>query len=636
MTDGAWRGGPGDPGRPGYRGHPQGGAEPEGYWGEPGSREPQPHPNDSQPGDPYGGAAPYPGGHPAGGGYQDGGYPPGGYPPGGYRQPAQPQPGYPQPGYPQQGQPQPGYPQPGQPPQAYPSDGLDPLTGQFASAQPAGPGYAATAGYAPGAPAGGHPSPGPAAADPAGGRFPAMGQPATGPTAGGYPPGNGWDEPTDTRSGGTSVRRALVPRAGAARTSPRPQGATGAQGALGAAGAAGATGAMGAVGAVGTGQWPVPANTAGTDPRYGTGPRGDLHQQGPARSATAPPRVEPVGGAARSYRDADPDGPGRRDRDPDRAGQERGLSGRGADAGRGADPDGRDLDGRDLDGRDALGGAERAGTGPRRRPAARRRGFGDADPGDEPDFPAEVGDDDFEDDYPGGEDTGLGPFLRRLVIALVVLGVALGVGVGAGVVWEKVRPSGDDTTSATGATGTEPSATPTTAAGATTPAPSAAASAQPQVTVPADWVAYTDAVQKATFSHPGSWKQRQDNTGVFFGEPGAGAAGTSAEYGPQMIGVARVAGADAATALSKVQAGEFGSVSGLSQDRSGAATDSSGAPTQELAGSYDRDGQRVSYLMRTVDGSGAVYVLIARVPAEASGTLNTLMAALRASFQPVT
>ncbi|WP_243407487.1 hypothetical protein [Frankia canadensis] len=219
-------------------------------------------------------------------------------------------------------------------------------------------------------------------------------------------------------------------------------------------------------------------------------------------------------------------------------------------------------------------------------------------------------------------------FLRRLAVAMVVLAVALGVGVGAGVVWEKVRPSGR-----TASSGPTPSATPGAAASpspAGTAATAPAAPAAGQIAVPADWVAYTDPQQKATFSHPPVWKQRRDNTGIFYGEPGAAAA----DYGPQMIGVARIAGADATAALAKVQAGEFDGVSGLTKDRSGPATDSSGQPTQELAGSYDREGQRVSYLMRTIPANGAVYVLIARVSTSAAASLNTLMGALRSSFSP--
>jgi hypothetical protein len=227
-------------------------------------------------------------------------------------------------------------------------------------------------------------------------------------------------------------------------------------------------------------------------------------------------------------------------------------------------------------------------------------------------------------------------FMRRLAVALVVLAVALGVGVGAGVVWEKVRPSGrtataaDPSAAASTASAAGTSAAPGSGGGAATATQSAGQPAAVQIAVPADWAAYTDAVQKATFSHPPVWKQRRDNTGIFYGEPG-----TASDYGPQMIGVARIPGADPTAALTKVQAGEFNGVSGLTRERSGPATDTSGQPTQELAGSYNREGQRVSYLMRTVSVSGAVYVLIARVATSAAATLNTLMGALRSSFSPV-
>ncbi|EIV94987.1 LpqN/LpqT family lipoprotein [Frankia sp. QA3] len=249
----------------------------------------------------------------------------------------------------------------------------------------------------------------------------------------------------------------------------------------------------------------------------------------------------------------------------------------------------------------------------------------------EPDDVSDLDEVDELDDRRGGGGADSMSFLHRLGVALVVLAVALGVGVGAGVVWEKVRPSGRTAT----ATTPSPSAS---AASAGPAAPGAGASAAPstdqpatgQIAVPADWAPYTDPLQKATFSHPPVWKQRRDNTGIFYGEPG-----TVSEYGPQMIGVARIAGADPAAALSQVQAGEFDAVSGLTKERSGPATDTSGQPTQELAGSYDREGQRVSYLMRTVSAAGAVYVLIARVSTSAAATLNTLMGALRASFSPV-
>jgi hypothetical protein len=232
------------------------------------------------------------------------------------------------------------------------------------------------------------------------------------------------------------------------------------------------------------------------------------------------------------------------------------------------------------------------------------------------------------DDRRGGGGADSMSFLHRLGVALVVLAVALGVGVGAGVVWEKVRPSGRTASNAPAVP--SPSASATSTPAATGPGASTGQPAAGQIAVPADWAPYTDPLQKATFSHPPVWKQRRDNTGIFYGEPG-----TVSEYGPQMIGVARIAGADPTAALTHVQAGEFDAVSGLTKERSGPATDTNGQPTQELAGSYDREGQRVSYLMRTVAADGAVYVLIARVSTSAAATLNTLMGALRASFSPV-
>ncbi len=217
-------------------------------------------------------------------------------------------------------------------------------------------------------------------------------------------------------------------------------------------------------------------------------------------------------------------------------------------------------------------------------------------------------------------------FMRRVGIALVVLAVALGVGVGAGVVWEKVRPSGH---TATAGDLTTPSASGGPTAAASAPATAAATPAAGQVAVPADWVASTDAVQKATFSHPPVWKQRRDNTGIFYGEPG-----TTSEFGPTMIGVARVAGADANAALDKVQTGEFAGVGGLTKNPVSATTDSSGQPTQELTGSYTREGQPVSYAMRTVSANGAIYVLIVRGATSATASINSLMGALRTSFSP--
>ncbi|WP_157734309.1 LpqN/LpqT family lipoprotein [Frankia sp. AvcI1] len=282
-------------------------------------------------------------------------------------------------------------------------------------------------------------------------------------------------------------------------------------------------------------------------------------------------------------------------------------------------------------------------TGPHRaggdRTAGQRRSGGPRTAAMERDFPEadDVNDLDEADELDDRRDGGGGDsmsFLHRLGVALVVLAVALGVGVGAGVVWEKVRPSGRTATDAPLAPSPSASAAASGPA-ATGPGASAAAStggppAAGQIAVPADWAPYTDPLQKATFSHPPVWKQRRDNTGIFYGEPG-----TVSDYGPQMIGVARIAGTDPTAALTRVQAGEFDAVSGLTKERSGPTTDTSGQPTQELAGSYDREGQRVSYLMRTVAADGAVYVLIARVSTSAAATLNTLMGALRASFSPV-
>ncbi|ONH26805.1 hypothetical protein [Pseudofrankia asymbiotica] len=219
-------------------------------------------------------------------------------------------------------------------------------------------------------------------------------------------------------------------------------------------------------------------------------------------------------------------------------------------------------------------------------------------------------------------DPGMGLFLRRLVIALVWLGFALGLGVGAGVVWEKVRPSGESAVAAP--TSATPTAITSAPAGGT-PAPSPSAAATPAV--PSDWVSYTTTASKAksTFSHPGSWAAREDSTGVFFGEPS----------GPRMVGVARRTGVDGAGALSKVQALEFGGQPGLAVTGSGDVTDPvSGAKVRELTGTYTRQGQKVSYLMRSVDASGAVYVLIVRVPADSDAELDTLMTSLRRSFQP--
>ncbi|ABW16556.1 hypothetical protein Franean1_7237 [Parafrankia sp. EAN1pec] len=627
MTDGAWRGDPRDPAGPGYRERPPGAPDdpgPDGYWDGPDQH--QQYRNDPRGNGSHQGVPHYQGGPPAG--YPDG-----------------PQPGgaYQQPGYPPAADPGRAY---GSGPGGGPYPPAGPAGGQY-SPPPPGPGARPPAGggapYPPGGPGpatGPYPPPGPAT-----GGYPSADGPS-GPASPGAPGGGG------ARRDSTSVRGALVPRAGAGRAPTRPPGSTG----------------------------PAPRQAPERGSAVDAGAaRPDLYQPEPSRAAARPGTDAGArrGGPDPAYRDAaypqmahrdvavpdaDPRDAGRRDvpyRDRERGYRDgpardtpyRDPDGPADDDGRGpmpgTGPRARARAARRAGGQDGTGpqdrarstgagtevlgavGAASAGTGPRRAAPPRQGGFDEVDFPGEPDFPD---DGDGLDGPDGGESAGLGPFLRRLVIALVVLGVALAVGVGAGVIWEKVRPSGDTATTAN----TPPTATPGTGPSAS-PAPSTGAPAgggQPQAAVPADWVAFTDPDQKATFSHPPTWKQRRDNTGVFFGEPGAGAVGTPAEYGPQMIGVARVAGADAATALSQVQSSEFGSVSGLTQDRSGPATDTSGATVQELAGSYDRDGQRVSYLMRTSEAPGAVYVLIARVRADASASLNTMMGALRASFQP--
>ncbi|MDT3444990.1 hypothetical protein [Pseudofrankia sp. BMG5.37] len=270
------------------------------------------------------------------------------------------------------------------------------------------------------------------------------------------------------------------------------------------------------------------------------------------------------------------------------------------------------------------------GTGPRRTAAGATSSRFAASPEGSGRF-AKINDSDDPGDGPesgpsssakAAPDPSMSLFLRRLVIALVWLGFALGLGVGAGVVWEKIRPSGESAVAATS------SATPTAVTSAPTggtPAPSPGASATPAV--PSDWVSYTTTASKAksTFSHPSSWAVREDSTGVFFGEPS----------GPRMIGVARRTGVDGAGALSKVQALEFGGQPGLAVTGSGDVTDPvSGAKVRELTGTYTRQGQKVSYLMRSVDAPGAVYILIVRVPADSDAELDTLMTSLRASFQP--
>ncbi len=227
---------------------------------------------------------------------------------------------------------------------------------------------------------------------------------------------------------------------------------------------------------------------------------------------------------------------------------------------------------------------------------------------------------------------GVTPLLRRLLYAVVILGVAFALGGGAGFVWQKISSSGSGDKA--GAT-----ARPSTAAGSTAGAsagPGASAGRPPAATaapatVPADWVAVADAQQKAKFSHPPGWKQRRDNTGVFFGEPPVGSVTSG---GPQMVGVARVAASDQAAALNIVQDSEFASQPGLTKDGSRVVTDSSGAQVQEWVGSYLREGQRVTYVMRTLPAGDVVYVLISRSSAESADTATALIGSLRASFSP--
>ena len=600
MTDGARRADPGDlyrqppqgsypavhpqaPGGPARPGQP----EQSNYWG--GHQQAPAYPADQHYQQPYPGAGPTGGHPPAGPGQAAGPYQPAGPGPGGGH--------YPPPG---SGPARDGYPAPG--------------TGQHAGShqgahQPMGPAPAA----------------GPYQADYQTANYQANHQPNayqanpdTGQTA--VVP-----RPAAPR---TTTRRVLVSRAGAARTAPTKDRAPGRYPGVTPGGPPGtgpatpgpATPAPGPAGrgAAGRGGPGAADHTGpGAPDRRPAGPEAPAR---PGRGPAEPGRPGPSGRFGREP-DADRDRPGERTGSWSRPGRDRGGPATGSRF------------------RSAAGAGRPDATGPvdlldRESPRRSRRRPEPDDPDllDDVDFPDDPDDRDDRDDRDDeGEDVGLGPFLRRLAIALVVLGVALALGVGAGVVWEKIRPSGRTATAG-------PAPAPTTAAPTEQPSPQPTGAADggggAQVAVPPDWVEHTDAEQKAKFSHPPVWKLRRDNTGVFFGEPGPGAPGTSGEYGPQMIGVARVEGTDPAAALAKVQESEFGGVAGLTQERSGPATDSTGAPTHELAASYDREGQRVSYLMRTVEAQGAVYVLIARVPADAPATLNTLMGALRASFSP--
>jgi hypothetical protein len=147
--------------------------------------------------------------------------------------------------------------------------------------------------------------------------------------------------------------------------------------------------------------------------------------------------------------------------------------------------------------------------------------------------------------------------------------------------------------------------------------------------VPANWVAFTDQTQRATISHPPSWTRRSNTTGVFFHEP------SSSGTGLQMIGIARVGGAAADAALTNIQQTEFGSAK-LANLTPGTPTAVEGeAGSFELSGSYDRQGQRVTYTLRSITTGGAVYVLFARTAATADQERSLLLDTLQASFRPV-
>jgi hypothetical protein len=207
---------------------------------------------------------------------------------------------------------------------------------------------------------------------------------------------------------------------------------------------------------------------------------------------------------------------------------------------------------------------------------------------------------------------------RRLITAVLVLAATFAVGVGAAVVWQKVNPSDDVAASA---------GPPTTGPTATAPPTGAPTPAAP-VPVPADWVAYTAAAQRATFSHPPTWTERSNETGVFFHEPSASGPGL------QMIGVARVEGMAADAALTHIQQTEFGSA-GLTNLTPGTPAPAAGSTDAfELTGSYDRQGARVAYVLRSVPAGGAVYVLFARTAATAAQQRSVLLQSLLASFHP--
>jgi hypothetical protein len=222
-------------------------------------------------------------------------------------------------------------------------------------------------------------------------------------------------------------------------------------------------------------------------------------------------------------------------------------------------------------------------------------------------------DDDDEDDGPGI------PLIRRLITAVVVLAAAFTIGIGAAVAWQKVHPSEEP---AAGPAAVAPTAQPssTTQPPPTTPAASG-------VAVPPDWVPFSDPKVRAAFSHPPNWAQRNNTTGVFFHEPSASG------FGLQMIGVARVEGKPADAALNQVQQTEFGSA-GLSNLTLGSPTPVAGSNGAfELTGTYERQGQKVAYTLRSVSAGDAVYVLFARTAASAESDKTLLLGALESSFK---
>jgi hypothetical protein len=336
-------------------------------------------------------------------------------------------------------------------------------------------------------------------------------------------------------------------------------------------------------------------------PRRGAGAR----DAGPGAPGLPPP--PPRGRPAAARRRPD-DGPSR-DWDDERPGP-----GRAGQPGRSDRPGQRR---RPADGEGGPGGAGPGAPGRRRRPGD--DGYDGSGPSRRRVRPAAAVDDDDDD----GDDDGPVSLSRRLVTAVLVLAAAFVVGIGAAVLWQKVSPSeaSSDQTA-------KPA--PATAGPTGLPSPTAAATASPRaaVPVPADWVPYSAAALRASFSHPPGWSQREDDTGVFFHEP------SPAGPGLKMIGVARVEGKAADAALNQVQQTEFGSA-GLADLTPGSPSPvAGGAGAFELTGSYDRQGQKVTYTLRSLSAGGAVYVLCARTASTAQQDRAVLLGALESSFRP--